>query len=100
MMLTEGHPLVDGIVAKQVLALSSRTFGHALAPATVEGWTQRLLAMTTAERRALPGMEAPRADVIAAGAAIFARLAVRLEAPAIVVCDRGIRWGLAYALTT
>ena len=41
-----------------------RVHGHALAPATVEGWTQRLLAMTTAERRALPGMEAPRADVI------------------------------------
>jgi exopolyphosphatase/guanosine-5'-triphosphate,3'-diphosphate pyrophosphatase len=78
-----------------------RVHGHALAPATVERtWTQRLLAMTTAERRALPGMEAPRADVIAAGAAIFARLAARLAAPAIVVCDRGIRWGLAYALTT
>ncbi len=77
-----------------------RVHGHALAPATVEGWTQRLMAMTTAERRALPGMEAPRADVIAAGAAIFARLAARLAAPAIVVCDRGIRWGLAYALTT
>ena len=44
-------------------------------------------------------MEAPRADVIAAGAAIFARLALRLRAPTLVVCDRGIRWGQAYSVS-
>lgn len=73
-----------------------RVHGHALSPAALAAWTAKLLALSTAERRALPGMEAPRADVIAAGAAIFARLADRLAAPSIVVCDRGIRWGQAY----
>ena len=74
-----------------------RVHGHALALAVIDGWTARLLAASTAERRALRGMEAPRADVIPAGAAIFARLAARLHAPSVVVCDRGIRWGLAYS---
>ena len=73
-----------------------RVHGHELSPEALTAWTAKLLALSTAERRALPGMEAPRADVIAAGAAIFARLALRLAAPSILVCDRGIRWGQAY----
>lgn len=73
-----------------------RVHGHALTAARMVELTDRLLAATVAERRAMPGMEAPRADVIAAGAAIFARLAHRLATDAVVVSDRGIRWGLAY----
>lgn len=74
-----------------------RVHGHTLTPERLAALTDRLLAATVAERRALVGMQAQRADVIAAGAAIFARLAVRLAAPRVVVSDRGIRWGLAYA---
>lgn len=74
----------------------ARVHGHQVTPAQLAELTERLLAATVAERRALPGMEPQRADVIAAGAAIFARLAHRLAAPAVVVSDRGIRWGLAY----
>ncbi|MEZ4404399.1 MAG: hypothetical protein R3B06_30540 [Kofleriaceae bacterium] len=75
---------------------AERVHGHALAPASLAAWTARLLAMPVAARRDLPGMEAPRADVIGAGAAIFARLAARLTASTVIVSDRGIRWGLAY----
>jgi len=72
--------------------------GHRLTPDELGALTDRLLDATVAERRAMIGMEAPRADVIAGGAVIFARLAHRLTAPSIVVSDRGIRWGLAYSL--
>lgn len=74
--------------------------GHRLSPAILAALTDRLLSASTADRRAMIGMEAPRADVIGAGAAIFARLALRLVAPTIVVSDRGIRWGLAYERAT
>lgn len=56
----------------------------------------RLLAASVAERTRVPGIEAQRADVIAAGAAIFARILPRVDATVLITCDRGIRWGLAY----
>jgi len=56
----------------------------------------RLLAATVDERKAIPGIEPQRADVIAAGAAIFASILQRIDAPVLITCDRGIRWGLAY----
>ena len=42
------------------------------------------------------GLEPQRADVIAAGVAIFARAIRRITAPILITCDRGIRWGVAY----
>ncbi|HEY6178134.1 MAG TPA: hypothetical protein VIX73_26945 [Kofleriaceae bacterium] len=56
----------------------------------------RLLAATVAERKAIAGIEPQRADVIAAGAAIFARILQQIDAPVLITCDRGIRWGVAY----
>ena len=51
-----------------------------------------------AEKRTLPGLEPERADVIAAGASIFAGLLDRLAAPHCVISDRGVRWGLVYEM--
>jgi exopolyphosphatase/guanosine-5'-triphosphate,3'-diphosphate pyrophosphatase len=56
----------------------------------------RFLELSVAEKRRLPGLEPQRADVIAGGAAIYARLCQRVHAPEIVVSDRGVRWGLAF----
>jgi exopolyphosphatase/guanosine-5'-triphosphate,3'-diphosphate pyrophosphatase len=56
----------------------------------------RLLAATIAERKAIPGIQPARADVIAAGTAIFARILQHIDAPVLITCDRGIRWGMAY----
>ena len=90
-------------IAALELALATydpdRVHGHRVSAATLVALTDRLLAATTAERRAMVGMEPQRADVIPAGAAIFARLVTRLAAPAVVISDRGIRWGLAYEAT-
>lgn len=70
--------------------------GLRLAPDVLAALTARLLAATVAERKAIAGVEPQRADVIAAGAAIFARIVERLDGPVLITCDRGIRWGVAY----
>lgn len=75
---------------------SAAVTGVRIVPATVEAHVARLLAATVAERRAMAGVEPQRGDVIAGGAAIYARVMHRLEAPVLITCDRGIRWGLAY----
>lgn len=70
--------------------------GLRLSPEEVDALRTRLLAASTAERLAMAGVEPQRADVIAAGVAIYARVVHRVGAPRLVTCDRGIRWGLAY----
>ncbi|HEU4735198.1 MAG TPA: hypothetical protein VFT22_45215 [Kofleriaceae bacterium] len=70
--------------------------GLRIAPQAVTELLARLYAATVAERKAITGIEPERADVIAAGAAIFARILRRIDAPVLITCDRGIRWGIAY----
>ena len=70
--------------------------GLRLTPERIAELRDTMLAATTAQRRETPGVEPQRADVIAAGIAIYARALARLEAPVFIACDRGIRWGLAY----
>ena len=72
--------------------------GLRLSPPRVAGLYGRLAGMTTEARRGMAGMEPQRADVIVAGVAIYARVVARVDAPVMIVCDRGIRWGLAYEL--
>ena len=74
--------------------------GHRLSPDDVNGLRERMFRATTAERREMIGMEPQRADVIAAGVAIYHRVVRRIGAPVMITCDRGIRWGLAYELAT
>jgi exopolyphosphatase/guanosine-5'-triphosphate,3'-diphosphate pyrophosphatase len=73
-----------------------RVTGFRLTPDDIEALYGRLARATVAERKAMPGMESQRADVIAGGAAIYARIMKRTNAPVFVACDRGIRWGLVY----
>jgi exopolyphosphatase/guanosine-5'-triphosphate,3'-diphosphate pyrophosphatase len=70
--------------------------GLRLAPGIIEDMRARLLAATVAARKGMPGIEVPRADVIAAGVAIYARTMHRMQASVMITCDRGIRWGLAF----
>ncbi|HEX5063382.1 MAG TPA: hypothetical protein VFV99_28595 [Kofleriaceae bacterium] len=72
--------------------------GHKMSADEVLQLRQRLFAATTAQRREMPGVEPQRADVIAAGVAIYHRVMHRIGAPTLITCDRGIRWGLAYEL--
>jgi len=70
--------------------------GLRLSRDTVVVMLGRLLATPVADRKKIPGIEPERADVIAAGAAIFARILQGIDATVLITCDRGIRWGLAY----
>lgn len=74
----------------------NRVTGLSLAPSAVDALLARLLASTIAERKQIVGMEPQRADVICGGVAIFSRVMRRIAAPALITCDRGIRWGVAY----
>jgi exopolyphosphatase/guanosine-5'-triphosphate,3'-diphosphate pyrophosphatase len=89
-------------IASVALALDTydrgRVHGHAMPARAVSEQLGRLLTLDLAARRALPGMEPQRADVIAAGVAIFARLLERVDAHEFLVGDCGVRWGLAYEL--
>jgi exopolyphosphatase/guanosine-5'-triphosphate,3'-diphosphate pyrophosphatase len=72
--------------------------GFRLTPEDVTDLSRRIAGATVAERRAMPGMEPQRADVIGGGVAIYERIMQRTNAPVFITCDRGIRWGLAFAL--
>jgi exopolyphosphatase/guanosine-5'-triphosphate,3'-diphosphate pyrophosphatase len=73
-----------------------RVTGLRLEAPAVDAQLAKLLSMTTAQRRRMPGMVVERADVLPAGVAIFSRVIAKTAAPALVVCDRGIRWGIAH----
>jgi exopolyphosphatase/guanosine-5'-triphosphate,3'-diphosphate pyrophosphatase len=73
-----------------------RVTGFKISATALDRLLARLLELTTAQRRGLRGMVAQRADVIPAGCAILARIVHRVAAPQLIVCDRGIRWGVAH----
>lgn len=75
-----------------------RVNGFVMPVADVEQQLARLLSLGVVERRRLPGLEPQRADVIAAGVAIFARLVQRVRARDFMISDCGVRWGMAYEL--
>lgn len=75
-----------------------RIDGTRLPADAVDRRLEQLLSLPVAERLQLPGLERERADVIAAGVAIYARLLRRMKAPTFAVSDRGVRWGLAYEM--
>ncbi|MCC6996641.1 MAG: Ppx/GppA family phosphatase [Deltaproteobacteria bacterium] len=72
--------------------------GVRLGRAEVEAVVARLAAMTVAQRRALAGMEAKRADVIVAGGCIVLGVLEASGASEVLVSDRGVRWGRWYEL--
>jgi exopolyphosphatase / guanosine-5'-triphosphate,3'-diphosphate pyrophosphatase len=73
---------------------AQRVQGGTLTRAEVEGLADRLCGLPLAERRALPGLQPKRADVIPAGALILLEAMRALNASGCRVSDRGLRWGL------
>jgi exopolyphosphatase/guanosine-5'-triphosphate,3'-diphosphate pyrophosphatase len=73
-----------------------RVHGLRLDGARLDAEIARLRRSTQAEREQMPGLDPRRADVILAGAYLLAALLRRSGAPAVLVNDRGIRWGLLY----
>ncbi|GAB2745837.1 Ppx/GppA phosphatase family protein [Nocardioides pakistanensis] len=69
-----------------------------LAVADVHAVTERLLAMTVAERRALPFMHPGRADVIGAGALILDEVLRRTSVDTMLVSEADILDGIAWSV--
>jgi len=107
-LLAAGRPALVGTagtvttLAAVALGLPSydaaRVHGLRLARAEVARQLALYLALPLAGRRRIPGLPSARADVIAAGATIVCQVMDRLRTAELTVCDRGIRWGLAYEL--
>ncbi|HEY4118743.1 MAG TPA: hypothetical protein VGM56_12850, partial [Byssovorax sp.] len=76
----------------------ARVHGSVIERARIVAAADELAAMPLASRRALPTVDAKRADVIVAGAVIVVEVLERAGASSLVVSDRGVRWGLAQRL--
>jgi exopolyphosphatase/pppGpp-phosphohydrolase len=86
-------------VALDLSAYSRADVDQLVLPAArVHEVVERLLAMTVAERRALPAMHPGRADVIAAGILILDRVLRRARVPSLVVSDSDILDGIAWSI--
>jgi exopolyphosphatase / guanosine-5'-triphosphate,3'-diphosphate pyrophosphatase len=77
---------------------AARVHGYTLTQSAVERLAAQLASLDVAQRRALPGMEPSRGDVIGVGGAIARAVLQWSGATELVVSDRGVRWGLAEEL--
>ncbi len=77
----------------------ARVHGFHLTRAALDAEIARLAQSSQPDREKLAGLDPRRADVILAGALILQAIAERAGVDAILVSDRGIRWGLLYELT-
>jgi exopolyphosphatase/guanosine-5'-triphosphate,3'-diphosphate pyrophosphatase len=71
-----------------------RVHGYALELGRLETLQKRMLAMSEAERKKLPGMNPRRADIIVAGNAVLISALTQLGISTIVVCERALRDGI------
>ncbi len=75
-----------------------RVHGSRLSAGDVVAWSDRLLAMTTADRAARAAIPAGREDVIHAGVLILAEIVARYGFDEVVVSEADILDGLAASL--
>ncbi|MBF5044261.1 Ppx/GppA family phosphatase [Aggregicoccus sp. 17bor-14] len=73
---------------------AERVHAGTLSLAELERLTDLLWRLPLAERRALPGLQPKRADVVPAGALILLCAVRALGLTSLRVSDRGLRWGL------
>jgi exopolyphosphatase/guanosine-5'-triphosphate,3'-diphosphate pyrophosphatase len=71
-----------------------KVHGAQLTRAEIVETVTRLEQLPLALRRAVPGLQPKRADVVVAGAMILVAAVDRLQVPTCTVSDRGLRWGL------
>lgn len=77
---------------------SAVTHGYRLPADGVRALTARLLAMTRAERAAVPVMHPGRADVIGAGALVLCGVVDRVGLPEVLVSEHDILDGMVWSL--
>ncbi|MHB8416775.1 MAG: Ppx/GppA phosphatase family protein [Myxococcales bacterium] len=77
---------------------AGRVHGARLSLQQISSLCHRLWSLPLAGRRALPGLQPLRADVIPVGALIVETVLFRLRFAEVTVSDRGVRWGLLHEL--
>jgi exopolyphosphatase/guanosine-5'-triphosphate,3'-diphosphate pyrophosphatase len=77
---------------------ADRVEGYRMTREQLGEWTLRLADLDLAGRRALPGLEPGRADVIVAGLLILDEVLAHMDARDFLVSGRGVRHGVALAL--
>ncbi|HTD32192.1 MAG TPA: Ppx/GppA phosphatase family protein [Candidatus Elarobacter sp.] len=75
-----------------------RVHGYTLSRARLEALQRRMLLMSEAERRRMPGMNPRRGDIIVAGNAVLINALALLGRDEIVVCERALRDGVVVDL--
>ncbi|HET8663038.1 MAG TPA: Ppx/GppA phosphatase family protein [Nocardioides sp.] len=73
--------------------------GARLGSDETRAYVDRLVAMTVAERRAIPSMHPGRADVIGAGGLIWSRVLARAAVPTYTVSEADILHGIASSIS-
>ncbi len=105
--LPEGVPVVGSAgtstsIASLKLKLDryepERIHGFRLSSSEVANTLATLLEASLEKKKSMRGLEPQRADVIAAGVAIYSRVLEKTRSTEFTVCDRGVRWGLLYEL--
>jgi exopolyphosphatase / guanosine-5'-triphosphate,3'-diphosphate pyrophosphatase len=77
---------------------TNRVNGLQLSKEQVTAQIARYAELSLAERKAIVGLEAARADIILAGAMIVDSILERFTIATFRVCDRGVRWGALFEL--
>lgn len=77
---------------------AGRVHGARLSAAEIDRLTAEFARLPLAVRRSLPALDPRRADVIIAGSAVVGEILAWAGADALLVSDRGVRWGLAQRL--
>ena len=75
-----------------------RVEGYRLSRAALARWIERLAPLDLAARRALPGLEPGRADVMIAGLVILDTVLLQLGVDDFCASGRGVRHGVALEL--
>lgn len=87
---------VAAIVAGRTRSRAEEVHGRTLARDAVRETAERLARMTAAARRRLPSLPRQRADIVAAGALLFAVAMRVFDAERIAVSARGLRYGVLF----
>lgn len=81
-------------VARRGLPIPETVHGTAVAAAELEALLDWIAGKRPEERRAIPGLNPQRADIIVAGLAVAAELLALVDAPSLTVSAFGLREGL------
>ena len=73
-----------------------RLHGHLLTTDALESQISLLAARTVEERKAIPGLDSKRADIILGGAILLSQALAHIGSTSLAVSTRGLRWGVLY----